>query len=186
VGGKTLRRSIEVKADPRTSETQAQFDESFLLSEHCTDQYSIVDTMLNNLDSVARRLTDASASAKKAGNAALVAQLSMVSADETRAHEFLSSDFQGPEDYILRPGALREDLQYFLNGSPTIVTPAFRELENDVDHHFGQGVARYNHFVAGLPAIDAALKTAGQAPLPDIKHIVQGGTSGRTASRSQQ
>lgn len=171
LGGKTFRRSIEVKADPKTSETKAQFEESFLLSEHCTAQYSIVDTMLDNLDEVAKVLTDASASAKRAGNAELVAQLSSALADETRTHEFLSADYKGPEDFIQRPGALREDLQYFLNGSPTIVTPAFRELEKEVDGHFGQGVARYNEFVAGLPAINAKLRKASQSPLLDIKPI---------------
>jgi photosystem II stability/assembly factor-like uncharacterized protein len=171
LGGRTFLKGFQVKADPQTVETQAQFEESFALSEHCTAQYSVVDTMLNNLDAITKAFNDASSGATKAGNTALLAQIAIAVADENQTRQFLSADYKGPEDFVQRPGALREDLQYYLTGSPTIVTPALRELEKDVDGHFRRGVARYNDFVAGLPAIDAALRKANLAPLPDIEPI---------------
>ena len=113
LGGRTFVQRLRVKSDPQTVETQAQFEESFALSEHCTAQYSVVDTMLNNLDGITKAFNDASVEATKAGNTALLSQIAIALVDESQTRKFLSADYKGPEDFIQRPGGLREDLQYF-------------------------------------------------------------------------
>ena len=111
LGKKALTRSVRVMADPRTVETQSQIVASFAYAQHCNAQLSIVDTMLNNLDAASKSLSAASARSENAGNSPLGARI----ADALRAEKrlratYLTADYRGTEDNILRPGALREDI----------------------------------------------------------------------------
>ncbi len=63
LAGKTYNERFVVKPDPRGLFTQAQYEQSYVFARKYTLEFSKVDAMLNALDSVKSRLTDAKASA---------------------------------------------------------------------------------------------------------------------------
>ena len=166
LGEKALTQSVRVMADPRTVETQSQIAASFAYAQHCNAQLSIVDTMLNNLDDASKSLSAASARPENAGNSPLGARIAGALNAEKRTRAYLTADYRGTEDNILRPGALREDL--WISCGETLVTPAFLRAQRDIDASFHKGVDLYNAFAGTIPALNAALTAAKQAPLPII------------------
>ncbi len=75
LSGKTYDEPFIVKADPDTGVTQAQFEQSYAFATKYLRQFSIIDTMLNGLDSVKEQLGKAKTSAKTKDNAALQKQI---------------------------------------------------------------------------------------------------------------
>ncbi len=166
LGEKALTQSFRVVADPRTVETQSQIVASFAYAQHCSAQLSIVDTMLNNLDDASKSLTAASTRSESAGNSPLGARIADALSAEKRVHAYLTADYRGTEDALLRPGALREDL-WISCGQP-LITPAFLRTQRDIDASFHKGVDLYNAFAGTIPSLNAALTAAKQSPLPII------------------
>jgi len=169
LGDNILTQSVRVMADPRTVETQSQLVVSFLYARHCTSQLSLVDTMLNNLDDAAKSLSAASTQVAKLGDAALNGRLADAIGAEKRVHAQLTADYHQGEDVLLTPGALREDL--FINCYEAMATPAYLDLQRDIDASFRKGVDLYNAFAGTIPAVNAALISAKQAPLPIVKTV---------------
>jgi photosystem II stability/assembly factor-like uncharacterized protein len=159
-GARAMTQSFDVKADPRTAYTQAEIVRSFEFAKRGRDQFSQVDTMLNNLDTVKKTLDDATAAAKKANNTDLASKLEAIAAARTSVFNFLTADYHNDEDGIQRAGALREDLQglQFLGGA--LVTPALVNYENRVSAELQHGAAQYNDFVRKqIPLLNDVSKT---------------------------
>jgi hypothetical protein len=170
VAGKTYLEPFTVKADPDTHFTQAQFEESYAFAKKYTREFSIVDTMLNSLDSVKKQLTDAKSNAKTKNDAALQKQIdAALAARDTLFHQ-LTADYHNDEDSIQRPGALREDMQGLGFFGQGVLTPAVRDYAKRVDVTYNAVVQHYNAYVRSLTSINNALKSAGlkQPSAPEV------------------
>ncbi|MGR4064847.1 MAG: VPS10 domain-containing protein [Vulcanimicrobiaceae bacterium] len=169
LGDKVLQQRVRVMADPRTIETQTELVASFRYATHCTSQLSLVDTMLNNLDDEAASLGAASARAANLGDAALNGRLADALVAEKRVHAHLTADYREPEDEVRAPGALRDDL--FLNCYEAVATPAYLDLQRDIDASFRKGIDLYNAFAGTIADVNAVLTSAKEAPLPIVQKI---------------
>jgi hypothetical protein len=161
VEGKTYEEPFTVKADPNTRFTQAQFTQSFTFAKKYMREFSVVDTMLNGLDSVKKELTDAKTNVKTKNDAALQKQIDSALAARDSLFHALTADYHNDEDSIQRPGALREDMQGLGFFSQGVLTPAVREYATRVDAAYRTAVQRYNAYVKSLGSINNALKSAG-------------------------
>lgn len=171
VAGKTYVLPFTVKADPDTHFTQAQFESSYAFGRKYMAQFSVIDQMLNGLDSVKKQLNDAKTNAKTKNDAALQKQIDAALAQREAIFKSLTADYHNDEDSIQRPGALREDYGGLGNFGQGIVTPALRDYALRVQAAYRAFVPQYNAYVRSLGAIDAALKRAGlKAPsAPEVK-----------------
>ena len=97
--GKTLDEQIAVFGDPRTSWTAAQHGAAFALAAQATNEYSAIDTALNELDATI-------ALARKGG-----ASEAPVLARATELRGELTADYHNDEDSIGAPGKLRENVE---------------------------------------------------------------------------
>jgi photosystem II stability/assembly factor-like uncharacterized protein len=169
--GHTYVQSFAVLNDPRSQFTQAELEQTFRAAKHVEDQMSTVDTMLNNLDTVKKALDASLADAKKAGNTSLVTSLQ--SASDARAQLFstLTANYQNDEDGIQMPGKLREDIFGAFFGAQGLITPPFISFMQRLDAELSSGVAQYNAYAASLATANAALKAAGQKPLPALSAV---------------
>ncbi|HET9096355.1 MAG TPA: hypothetical protein VFN37_06810 [Candidatus Baltobacteraceae bacterium] len=171
VAGKTYVEPFTVRPDPQTHFTQAQFERSYAFGKKYTRQFSVIDSMLNGLDSVKKELNAAKSNAKTKNNAALQKQIdAALAARETLFHE-LTADYHNDEDSIQRPGALREDYQGLGFFGLGIITPAVENYAGRVEAAYRALVPRYNAYARSLGAIEAALKSAGlKTPsVPEVK-----------------
>lgn len=146
-GQRPMTQSFDVKADPHTAYTQAHIMKAFDVAKRGRDMFSLVDTMLNNLDTVKKALDEASATAKKTNNADASAKLDAIAKARGELFDFLTADFHNDEDSIQRQGKLREDLQGLGNFGQTVYTPALESYMNRVTAELHSGVAQYNTFV---------------------------------------
>ncbi len=161
VAGRTYTLPFTVKADPDTKFTQADFDASYAFAKKYLRQFSVIDTMLNGLDSVKKELTGAKSNAKTKSNAALQQEIdSALSQRDSIFHE-LTADYHNDEDSIQRPGALREDYQGLGFFGQGVVTPAVRDYGSRVEAAYRAIVPRYNAYIRSLNSINSALKSAG-------------------------
>jgi len=162
VGGRTYTQPFLVKPDPRSRFRQAEYERSYTFAKKYFREFSVVDTMLNALDSVKKQLNAASADPKAKGNTALQQQIGSAQAARDALFHALTADYHNDEDSIQRPGALREDLQgigYFGQG---FVTPALLDFGRRMDGALNAAVNHYNTFVRStLPPISNALQAAG-------------------------
>jgi photosystem II stability/assembly factor-like uncharacterized protein len=165
-GMRPMMQSFVVKADPHTIYTQAQLVRAFELAKRGRDMFSLVDTMLNNLDNAKKSLDEASAAAKKANDSDLSAKLDAISAERTSVFNFLTADYHNDEDGIQRAGALREDVQGVQGFSGNVVTPAIEDYLQRAHGELREGVAKYNDFIhKQLPSLNDASKALKLKPL---------------------
>jgi photosystem II stability/assembly factor-like uncharacterized protein len=143
VKGKTYTLPFTVKADPKTHFTQAQFEEGYAFGKKYMREFSVVDTMLNSLDSIKKQLE-----AKKNNPQAKAA----LAQRDALFHE-LTADYHNDEDSIQRPGALREDMQGLGFYGQGVVTPAVRDYANRVDVAYRAAVKRYNAYVLSIRSL---------------------------------
>jgi hypothetical protein len=166
IGGRTFTQRFAIKADPRTQYTQAQIVRSYEFAKRGIAMYSLVDTMLNNLDTMQKSIDTATAAAKKANNTDATGKLDAIAAAKKDVFSFLTADYHNDEDSIERPGALREDIQTVQFFGGTVVTPGLEEYVNRAQTELNQGVAKYNDFVTKqLPALNDALKALNEKPV---------------------
>ena len=164
VAGRTYLLPFTVKADPDTHFTQAQLEESYAFAMKYLRQFSVIDTMLNALDSVKKQLDAAKTHAKTKNDAALQKQIDAALASREAIFHVLTADFHNDEDSIQRPGALREEYQGLGFFGAGIVTPAVRNYGSRVEAAYRAAAEQYNAYVRSLSGVDAALKAAGVAP----------------------
>ncbi len=161
VAGKTYTKPFVVKADPRTMFTQAQFEQTYAFGKKYLREFSVVDSMLNSLDSVKKELTAAKTDAKTKTNTALQQQIDQLLAARTTIFNELTADYHNDEDGIQRPGALREDMQGLGFFGQGILTPAVIDYGRRVDIAYRAAVARYNAYIGTLGPVNASLRAAG-------------------------
>lgn len=161
IGGRSFTKSFTVAADPRSTFTQAQYQAAYVFDKKYFHEFSVVDTMLNTLDSVKRQLDAAAASPKAKADANLGAHIASVDEARKTLFDTLTADYQNDEDSIQRPGKLREDLQGLsYNGAP--ITPPMYEIAHRINADYTNAIARFNAFVkTTVPGLDPALKAAG-------------------------
>jgi hypothetical protein len=158
-----------VKPDPRSKFTQADYVRTFETAKAVMSQFSLVDTMLNNLDDVKKAIDANVAAAKKANNAALSAKLQDALTARTAVFDYLTADYHNDEDSIQRPGKLREDVESVFFGAQGLTTQPVAQAVRRVDGELRVGVGKYDAFVTTvLPGLNAALKQAGMKAVPAV------------------
>jgi hypothetical protein len=161
LAGRTYTEPFTVKADPRTKLSQTDFERVYAFQKKYFHEFSVVNTMLNALDSVKKDLQAAQNDVKTKSNAVLQRQIDGTLASRQTLFSELTADYHNDEDSIQRPGALREDIQsaqYLVQG---VLTPAALDYGRRVDLGYHAAVQHYNAFVRTLSALQNALRTAG-------------------------
>ncbi len=162
LNGKAQTQTATVKPDPRFAWTQADYQAAYDFQHSHFAEYSNVDAALNALDAVKKGLDAARLALQKSGKAAPVTQLDSVASARETLFSKLTANFHNDEDSITRPGALREDLEGFLDfrgGDPP--TPALLHIAATIDEHYRNVMAEYNDFAKSVSALNAALRSAG-------------------------
>ncbi len=150
LGGRTYTDRFAVKADPRTKITQAELLQSFDFSKLWMHRFSVVDTMLNNLDAVRKQLQSV-----KAANLSAQAKADLDRRD-TLFHE-LTADYHNDEDSIQRPGALREDIQGLGYQSGSILAPPVIAFAKRIEANYRKAIGDYNAFAASVAPLVTSL-----------------------------
>jgi photosystem II stability/assembly factor-like uncharacterized protein len=162
VGGKSFTEPFTVKPDPKSTFKQADYERSYAFVKKYYREYSVVDTMLNTLDSVKSQLDAATADPKAKADASLQQQIAAAATARDTVFHQLTADYHNDEDSIQRPGALREDIQSMGFFGFGLITPAIMNFGQRVDTEYASGLANYNAFVrTTIPALNAALTKAG-------------------------
>jgi hypothetical protein len=164
LSGQTLSQTFAVRADPRTTLTQADFESGYAFAKKYMGDYSKIDDVLNNLDAIKKSLNAASASVKS--DPALSAQIAAAMKTRDDVFATFTADYHNDEDSIQRPGALREDVPggYFLRGDtpPTAVISAYA---TQFDTAYDEGIAKYDAFVKSLVPLSQQLQAKGLKPV---------------------
>jgi hypothetical protein len=159
--GKTLAQRVVVAPDPRATFTPADYRAAYAFAKKHLESYSRIDDALNRLDAYAA----SAAERAKGSSAELAAALGDVRAKALALRARLTADFTNDEDFIQRPGRIREDMQSLLGaGAPpgaatldyaTRVDRAFDAAMRDLAAFERDDVARANGALkaAGKPAL---------------------------------
>ena len=161
VYGKAFTGSFVVKPDPDSQFTQADYEAAVKYNMWFNDKLSQLDIGLNSLDDVKASLEKAKAAAQGKNDSASVASIDAALQNRQNLVDSLTADYQNFEDFVLRAGQLREDLQ---NGTG-LVTPAYTDLKNRVNAEFNARKKAYDAYVATLPSVNEALTKAGYGSL---------------------
>ena len=126
------------------------------------DLYSQLNATLNRLDAYA-----ASAGQRaKDSSGELAASLAAVREKALALRGRLTADFTNDEDFIQRPGRIREDMGGLFFGSGGMPTAATQDYMRRVNAEFAAVMRDVTEFERGdVTRADAALKAAGKAPL---------------------
>jgi len=163
LGGKTYTQSFEVKKDPLSPYTQADYTAAYNFAKKYLNMGGKINAVLNNLDAQKKSLTEAKAALEKSGNTALLARVDDAIKERGVIFGTFTANYKNGGDSLQWPGALREDLPsggFGVAGAPP--TPARLEYAGRYDREYAAAMARYNAFVAGtLAPLSDALKAAG-------------------------
>ncbi len=157
IDGRTFTQPFTVKADPETHFTQAELVASYKFSKHFLNRLSELDAGLNRLDEVKSDLEKARKAAVAKNDTAAVATIDAALANRQKLQDELTANYQNGEDFIQRPGKLREDLMGIIGTG--LVTPAVEEVAGRVDRSYVAAVSQFNNYIATLPQLNTTLKT---------------------------
>ena len=115
--GHTLEQPFTLEPDPRVSYTTADYAASYAFAKKHLDEFSQIDVALNRLDAAMKA---------HAGDAAYLAKAALVRGE-------LTADFHNGEDFIQRPGRLREDMERLTYGSGAPPSIAQRQTADRID-----------------------------------------------------
>jgi photosystem II stability/assembly factor-like uncharacterized protein len=162
LAGRTLSKTFRVEPDPRVHFTAAEYRAAYAFSKRHFDEYSRLNDALNRLDAYAASSNERA----KGASAELAAALHGVRTKALELRARLTADYANDEDFIQRPGRIREDMSgvLFAAGSPPTaatlnyaarVDSAFAEVMRDVAAFERDDVARANAALAaaGKPAL---------------------------------
>ena len=159
--GKTLAQRLVVAPDPRATFTPADYRTAYAFAKKHLASYSRIDDALNRLDAYAA----SAAERAKGASADLAASLAEVRAKALGLRARLTADFTNDEDFIQRPGRIREDMQGLLGaGAPP--SAATLDYAARVDRAFDavmRDLATFERDDVGRA--NAALKAAGKPAL---------------------
>jgi photosystem II stability/assembly factor-like uncharacterized protein len=159
LAGKTYRQGFDIKPDPDSVFTQADYETAYAFSKRFQNEFSTIDTALNNLDDVKAALDKARTAASGKNDAATLKAIDDSIAARQTLQDSLSANYIGFEDFTQRSGRLREDLQGLM-GAP-LITPAIRSVGDKVDRAYTQRIGEYSAYIASLGSLNATLKKAG-------------------------
>jgi hypothetical protein len=166
LAGKTFTQPLRVEQDPRVTIAAGDVRAAYAFAKRHLAEYSQLDATLNRLDAYAA--SAGTAAAASGGELAAALRTLREKALELRGR--LTADFTNDEDFIGRPGRIREDLQglaglgYAATSGPP--TAAQREYAGRVDAALAAVLRDIAAFERGdVARADAALKAAGKGPL---------------------
>ncbi len=162
LNGRTLTQRFQVAPDPRARYTAAQYASAHAFAEKHMAEFSRLDATLNTLDAYAASAAQRSAGAPPA----LAAQLAGVRTKALALRARLTADQTNDEDFIQRPGRIREDLGglFYTAGAPP--TAAALDYAARVDAAFDATMRAFVAFQHGdVARTDAALRAAGKPAL---------------------
>jgi hypothetical protein len=162
IGARTFSRSFRIEPDPRARFTAAGYRTAYAFSKRHLEEYSRLNAALNRLDayaaSAAQRTKDASPE--------LAAALEGVRAKALALRGRLTADFANDEDFIGRPGRIREDMSGLFFGSGSPPAAATLAYAARVDGRFVAVMRDLAAFEAGdVARTDALLRAAGKPVL---------------------
>jgi hypothetical protein len=170
INGTTFTQVFEVKPDPRSNFTQADYVRSYEFARRTTDLFSKIDEMLNTLDRAKKQLDDANAASKKNNNADLQTQLTTALQTRDSVRKMLTADFQNDEDGIQRPGSLREDVQGLFFVSQGVVTPPNVQYAQRIGAEYESARKAFNEYIASLNTnVSGSLQKGGLKPLTGLR-----------------
>jgi photosystem II stability/assembly factor-like uncharacterized protein len=160
--GKTFAQRFVVAPDPRAAYTAADYRAAYAFAKRHLDGFSRLDDALNRLDAYAA----SAAERAKGASAELAPELAGVRTKALALRGRLTADFTNDEDFIQRPGRIREDMQGLLFGAGAPPTAASLDYAARVDRAFDtvmRDVAAFER--DDVARANAALKAAGKPPL---------------------
>lgn len=160
--GKTYRFPLLKVADPLSSVTPAEYRAQFDQQRRVYDLLGRVDTILNALHSVRETLVDDKKNLK-ASDAASATQLQSAIDGIDALVATLTSSPQSFEDFIQKPGQLREDV-LGLMGDETLAQASLT-LYARLDREYAVRAKVYDAWAASLGRVNAMLKAAGEKPV---------------------
>jgi len=161
--GKAYRFPLVKLADPLSTTTPQEAQAAFQQQRRVYDLLGRLDTMLNALHSVREALVADKKALKPADTAVAAKVQSAIDAVDARVNALTSSPANF-EDFIEKPGQLREDVLNLMNDEP--LAQASLELYARLEREYVGAASSYNAWAATLGPVDDALKAAGQKPLP--------------------
>jgi hypothetical protein len=145
VGGKTYRFPLIKRADPLTTTTQHDYEAAFAQQRKYYDLFGRIDVMLNEL----HRVRGAFATQKSAQAKQMVSHIDAMVAS-------LTSNPQNFEDFIQRPGKLREDAFQLLQDEP--LAQATVQLYARLERTYTERAVAYNGWVRSLSSLNLGVK----------------------------
>jgi photosystem II stability/assembly factor-like uncharacterized protein len=162
LAAKTFSQSFRVEGDPRVHLTAAQYDAVHAYAKKHLDEYSQLDAALNRLDAYAASSTER----EKGVGGPLASTLGEVRAKALALRGRLTADFTNDEDFIQRPGRIREDLQSTLYGGGVPPTAATLDYAARVDAAFVAAMSDVAAFERSeVSRANNELKAAGKPAL---------------------
>jgi photosystem II stability/assembly factor-like uncharacterized protein len=155
LGAQTLSQNVVVKADPRDSWTQADYQAAHDFAERYAARYGKIDEALNNLDAMKKSLASAADAAKS--NASLASQIAAAQTQRDAIFYAFTADYHNDEDSIQRPGALREDIPRTGFGPAQPPTAETLRYASEFDGMYDAAFSKYNAFVASLQSLSTQL-----------------------------
>ena len=168
--GKTMRFPITKYADPQSKETQAQYVAEFEQQKREYNLLGRIDAMLNELARVKTALKTAK-EAKGTDSATSAKLQTQIDGIDTLVATMTSSP-QNFEDFIQKPGMIREDILNLLNQET--LAQASTTLYERLESAYGAHAVAYNAWVSKLGEVNALLKTAGQKSITIPRVVATG------------
>jgi photosystem II stability/assembly factor-like uncharacterized protein len=162
LAGKTFSKPVRVEPDPRVRYTPADYRAAYAFARKHVDEYSRLNDTLNRLDAYA-----ASAAERAHGaSGELAAALSGARAKALALRARLTADFTNDEDFIQRPGRVREDMSALLNASGAPPAAATIDYAARVDGAFDAAMRDVTAFERNeIVRANALLAAAGKPAL---------------------
>jgi photosystem II stability/assembly factor-like uncharacterized protein len=162
IGSRTFSRSFRIEPDPRSHATAADYRTAHAFAALHLDEYSRLNAALNRLDAYAA----SAAQRRKDAGPGLMPALDAVRAKALAFRGRLTADFANDEDFIGRPGRIREDMSGLFFGSGAPPSAATLAYAARVDGQFAAVMREVSAFEAGdVARADALLRAAGKPVL---------------------
>ena len=156
--GKTYRFPIELRADPASRTTQAEYVAAYNARRQQYGLLSRVDVMLNELHRVREELA-ADKAALKSGDAATAPKIQAQIDGIDSMVGTLTSSPKNFEDFIQEPGQFREDVMSLIGQEP--LAQATHDLYARLERTYSQRAIAYNRWAQSVAAFNLTLKAAG-------------------------
>jgi hypothetical protein len=163
LNGRTFAKPFRVEPDPRAHLTAADYRAAYAFAKRGMDDYARVNEALNRLDAYAASANERA----KGASSELTAALRGVRESALALRGRLTADYANDEDFIQRPGRVREDLGGVLfaatSGPPSAATLDFTAR---VESALGAVLRDVAAFERGdVARANAALAAAGKPAL---------------------